>query len=118
MDLDFSKIWLAGAGSLVGAIAGAAVWAQRAAGLASRAAEKAGEDALIHAASNTGAQVLGAAIQGALVGGVLGAIAVFVYLYFSDPDREMPVQEVRRDPEEEDAESGMRVWKSELDSNR
>jgi len=94
MDLDISKFWMAGAGFIVGAIAGGAIWGQRAAGIASKAAEKAGEDALISAATNIGTSSLAAILQGAFVGGVIGVVAVLAFLYFNDPDREMRIKEV------------------------
>lgn len=86
--MDLSRAWMAGIGLLVGAIGGAWIWAQRAAALANQAAERAGgDDALIHAAGNVGVSALGAAVQGALVGGIAGLVAMLAYLYFSDPDR-------------------------------
>jgi len=92
--MDFSRLWLVGAGVLVGAIAGAYVWAQRAAALANKAAAAAGDDALITAARQMGTSTLGAALQGAMAGAVLGAALVAAYLYFSDPDRGMRVRKV------------------------
>jgi hypothetical protein len=87
MDIDFGKVWLAGFGTVGGAIAGAWIWAQRAAAVASRKAQDAGDDALIEVARNTGVNSLGAALQGAFVGGIIGLILVIAYFYFSDPDR-------------------------------
>jgi chloramphenicol 3-O-phosphotransferase len=95
MDLDFAKIWLAGAGSLVGAIGGAWIWAHRAAGIAQAAAAKAGEDALLNQASSVGTSSLAAALQGAAVGAVIGVIGVLVYFYFTDPDRGMKVKDIK-----------------------
>jgi hypothetical protein len=95
MDFDLSKLWMGGAGLLVGAIAGAFLWAQRAAALAHKAAERLGEDdALIQTAGNVGTSSLAAALQGALVGGILGLVAVFAYFYFTDPDRGMTFRKV------------------------
>jgi hypothetical protein len=99
MDADLSKFWLVGAGGLVGAIAGAWVWAQRAAAIAAKAAQAAGDDALIQTAAHTGTAAFGAAIQGALAGGVLGMLAVFAYLYYSDPDRGMKIRQVETNDE-------------------
>ena len=94
MDLDFSKIWLAGAGMLVGAIAGGYIWAHRAAAIANKAAERAGEDALIVAAQNVGMSSIAAALQGAFVGGIIGMVLVIAYMYFTDPDRGMTIRKM------------------------
>jgi hypothetical protein len=100
MDLDFGKVAVVGAGLLIGAIGGAWIWAQRAAAIAHRVAQAAGEDAMIEAARNVGTSSLGAALQGAMFGGILGLIAAGAYLYFTDPDRGM------RDIKTEDEDSG------------
>jgi hypothetical protein len=101
MDMDYSKVWLAGAGALVGAIGGAWIWAQRAAWLAGKAAARAGEeDALIYTAANTGTAALAAALQGGMVGGVVGLAAVFAWFYFTDPDRGMKIRHVETGDEE------------------
>lgn len=94
MDLDISKLWIAGAGLLIGAISGAWIWAQRAAGIAHKAAERAGEDALIETASRVGTGSLAASLHGAFWGGLIGLAVGFAYLYFSDPDRGMTVKKV------------------------
>jgi hypothetical protein len=94
MDLDIGKLWIAGFSAVLFAIAGAWVWAQRAAAIAGKAMQAAGEDGLIQAAANTGTSSLGAALQGAGVGAVVGLIAAGAYFYFSDPDRGMRVREM------------------------
>jgi len=83
--MDLGKLWLAGAGAMVEAISGAWIWAQRAAALAAKVAPGAEEDTLIQEAGRSGTAALGAAIQGALAGGLLGMLAVFAYLYFTAP---------------------------------
>jgi hypothetical protein len=94
MDLDIGKIWLGGAGLLIGAIAGGAIWAQRAAGIAEKAARAAGEDALMVATRTIGTSSLAAAIQGAIGGAIIGLILAVAYMYFTDPDREMVFRKV------------------------
>jgi hypothetical protein len=94
MDFDLGKLWLLGAGLLVGAIGGAWIWAQRAAAMATRAAQAAGEDALINAARNTGTATIAASLQGALVGAIIGIVLVGAWIYFSDPDRGMKIRRV------------------------
>lgn len=94
MDLDLNKLWMGGAGFLVGAIGGAAIWGQRAAAIAGKAAEQAGEDALINQVATTGTASLAATLQGAFVGGIIGLALVFAYLYFTDPDRGMKIEKV------------------------
>jgi hypothetical protein len=94
MDFDISKFWIAGFSAALSAIAGAWIWAQRAASIAGKAAQDASDDGLIQAAANTGTASLGAALQGAMVGGVIGLVAAFAYFYFTDPDRGMRVKEV------------------------
>ena len=94
MDFDLGKLWIAGFSGLLGAIAGAWIWAQRAAAAAAKVAQAAGEDALITTAARTGTDSLAAALQGAFVGGIIGLIAAGVYFYFSNPDREMVVRKV------------------------
>jgi hypothetical protein len=89
MDLELGKIWIAAGGFLIGAVAGAWIWAQRAAAIAAQVAQKAGEDALLEQARSAGTGALAAALQGAAVGGIIGLILAAVYLYFSDPDRGM-----------------------------
>lgn len=97
MEISFTKVWLAGAGVLVGAITGAAIWGQRAAAIANKAAEAAGEDGLITAAAKVGTSSLAATIQGAMVGGFVGLIAVAAYMYFSDPDRGFHEKHIEND---------------------
>jgi hypothetical protein len=93
--MGIDKLWMGGAGFLVGAIAGGAIWGQRAAHLTNKAAEAAGgEDALIQTASRVGTTSLAAIIQGSFVGGIIGLVAVLAFLYFNDPDREMKVRKV------------------------
>ncbi len=94
MELDWGKLALGGAGMLLGAISGAWIWAQRAAAIASAAAQKAGEDALIETARTAGTASLAASLQGAFVGGLIGLVAVGAYLYFSDPDREFKIKKM------------------------
>ncbi len=94
MGLESTKVWLVSAGGLIGAIAGGSIWANRAAGVAATKAQQAGEDALIQTAQTVGMASLAAVIQGALVGAVLGVIAVAAYLHFTDPDREMVIKKV------------------------
>jgi hypothetical protein len=94
MDFDFSKIWISGAGFLVGAIGGGYIWAQRAAAIANKAAEQAGEDALLEAARTVGTSSLGAALQGAFVGGMIGLVIMIAYFYFTDPDRGMTIRKM------------------------
>src|SRR4051794_18102201 len=94
MDLDIGRVWLAGAGLLVGAITGAWIWAQHAAAAAQRAVQSVdADDALIHAASQPGVPIA-AALQGAFVGGILGLAVALAYFYFTNPDRGMVVHKV------------------------
>ena len=110
MDFDLGKLWIAGFSGLLGAIAGAWIWAQRAAGLAAKAGQSAGDDALITTAARTGTDSLAAALQGAFVGGIIGLILAGVYFYFSNPDREMVVRKVTTgDDTFDDPETGMQV---------
>jgi hypothetical protein len=97
VELDFAKVWLGGAAVAVGAIAGAWVWAQRAAALARRAAQAAGDDSLFEVARTTGVNTLAAAVHGAIGGAILGAVVAAAYFYFSNPDRAMPFRRVRSD---------------------
>ncbi len=91
--MEFSKLWLGGAGVLVGAISGAYINAQRAAAAANKAAQAmGGEDALIDAARSVGTNSLAAALNGAMTGAIIGAVLVAVYFYFTNPDREMKVR--------------------------
>jgi hypothetical protein len=92
MDFDIGKFWIAGFSAVLFAIGGAWIWAQRAAAIAGKAAQAAGEDGLIVAAAQTGTSSLVAALQGAAVGGILGLVAAGAYFYFSNPDREMKIR--------------------------
>jgi len=94
MDFDLGKLWIAAFSAVLFAIAGAWIWAQRAAAIAGKAAQAAGEDGLIQAVAQTGTNSLGAALQGAGVGAFMGLIAAGAYFYFSDPDRGMRVREM------------------------
>jgi chloramphenicol 3-O-phosphotransferase len=95
---DSSKFWLAGAGVLIGAITGAALWAQRAASLAAAAAaQKGGDDVLIETARTAGTSSLAAAIQGGIAGAIVGLILAVAYVYFSDPDRRYGGREIKAD---------------------
>lgn len=116
MDFDLGKMWIAGFAGLLGAIGGAWVWAQRAAGIAAKVAQQGSnaDDALIQTAANTGVNSLAAALQGAAFGAVVGLIAAGVYLYFSNPDRAMVVRSVDAGDETlGDAETGFEVRKVE-----
>lgn len=115
MDFDLGKMWIAGFAGLLGAIAGAWIWAQRAAGMAAKVAQNtSADDALIQTAANTGVSSLAAALQGAAFGAVLGLIAAGVYFYFSNPDRAMVVRSVDSgDDTLGDAETGFEVRKVE-----
>jgi hypothetical protein len=115
MDFDLGKLWIAGFAGLLGAVGGAWIWAQRAAGIAAKVAQGTNaDDALIHTAANTGMSSLGAALQGAAFGAVLGLIAAGVYFYFSNPDRAMVVRNVDSGDETlGDAETGLDVRKIE-----
>jgi hypothetical protein len=93
MDFDLGKFWIAGFAALLGAIAGAWIWAQHAASVASKAAGT-GEDALLNTVATTGTSSLAAALHGAAVGGILGLIAAGAYFYFSNPDRGMKIRDV------------------------
>jgi hypothetical protein len=89
MDLDVGKIML------VGAIAGGYLWAQRAAALVQQRAARAGEDdALIETARSVGTNSLGAALQGAFVGAIIGLLLMLAYFYFTNPDRGMVIEKV------------------------
>lgn len=95
MEFDLGKFWIAGFSGLLGAIAGAWIWAQRAAAIAAKVAQNAGgDDALINTVARTGTGSLAAALQGAAVGGLLGLLAAGAYFYFSNPDREMVIRRV------------------------
>ena len=89
MDLDIGKVWIGAIAVAVGAIAGGWIWAQRAAGIAARAAQAAGEDALLQQVRHTGFDALAATLQGAMGGAIIGAVAVLAYFYFTNPDRGM-----------------------------
>src|ERR1051326_5524872 len=61
MEIDFSKVWLGGAGLLVGAIVGAWIWAQHAAATVQPALPGGdSDDALIHAVSHPRAPIAAA----------------------------------------------------------
>lgn len=94
MDLDAGKIWLSAIAATVGAIIGGWIWAQRAAGMAARAAQAAGEDALIETVRNTGVNSLAAALQGGMVGAGVALVAAIAYFYFTNPDRGMIFRKV------------------------
>lgn len=95
MELDFGKFALGGAGMLVGAIGGAYIWAHHAASqVQQRATAGSEDDALIEMARHAGTHSLGAALQGAFVGAIIGLIVVAAYLYFTDPDRGMHLEKV------------------------
>lgn len=94
MDFDLGKFWIAGFSAVLFAIGGAWIWAQRAAAIAGKAVQSAGEDGMIQAAAQTGTSSLAAALQGAAVGGVVGLVAAGAYFYFSNPDREMRIRAV------------------------
>lgn len=91
--MDYGRFWLAGAGWLVGAIAGAAFWASRAAG---RIAPKpgGGEDELITAVQTVGGNTISAALTGAFWGGIVGLVLVAAALYLNDPDRGFRIKRV------------------------
>ncbi len=91
--MELTRLWVGAIGLLVGAIAGAWVWAQRAAALTRQAAGS-GEDALVNTAQTLAAHSVGAALQGALVGGLIGLAIAVAYLYFTDPDRGMKVRRI------------------------
>ena len=93
--MELSKLWMSGAGLLVGAIGGAYINAQRVAGAVQKTAEASGEDALLETARTVGTGSLAAGITGAVWGAIIGLIAVGAYLYFTNPDREMRVRKYR-----------------------
>lgn len=94
MDLDIGKVWIGAIAVAVGAIAGGWIWAQRAAGIAARAAQAAGEDALLETVRHTGVNTLAAALQGAMGGAIIGVVLAFAYFYFTNPDRGMLIRKV------------------------
>lgn len=97
MDLDFGKVTISGLSVAVGAIVGGAIWAQRAAAIVNKAAQTAGDDALLETARHTGTSTLAAAMQGAIGGAILGLILALAFFYFSDPDRGMKLRRIDLD---------------------
>jgi hypothetical protein len=97
VDLDFGKVWISAISIAVGAIVGGAIWAQRAAAIVNKAAQAAGDDALIETARQTGTSTLAAAMQGAIGGAILGLVLALAYFYFTDPDRGMKLRRIDLD---------------------
>ena len=93
--MELSKLWMGGAGLLVGAISGAYINAHLAAGAVKKAADAAGEDALLETARTVGTNSLAAGLTGAMWGGVIGVALVAAYLYFTNPDREMTIRKYK-----------------------
>jgi hypothetical protein len=97
MELDFGKVWISAISVAVGAIVGGGIWAQRAAAVVNKAAQAAGDDALLETARHTGTSTLAAAMQGAIGGAILGLVLALAYFYFTNPDREMVIRRVDLD---------------------
>lgn len=93
--MELSKLWLGGAGLLVGAISGAYINAQRVAGAVKKAADASGEDALLETARSVGTNSLAAGLTGAMWGAVIGVVLVAAYLHFTNPDREMSIKKYK-----------------------